>query len=110
MILSAEEFIRLRTSEVQAEYHRAAHEEAPAEVWWDLVRNYPDMKVWVVHNKTVPLSILEALSTDESVAVRGAVARKRSRDSDACPGRALKSPATTTSWLLVQVAQPGVPS
>lgn len=77
MIESAEEFIRLRTSDLKAEYDRAAHDEAPLSVWWELVRTHPDMKVWVVHNKTVPLEILDALSTDADAAVRRAVARKR---------------------------------
>ncbi len=41
------------------------------------MRKHHDMKVWVVHNKTVPLAILDALSTDDDTAVRDAVARKR---------------------------------
>jgi len=77
MIESAAEFIRLRTSEVMEEYNRAAHDEAPLEVWWELVREHPDFKVWVVHNKTVPLEILDALSRDDDAAVRCEVARKR---------------------------------
>ena len=77
MITSANEFIRLRTSELKQEYDRAASDEAPLDVWWELVRKHPDMKVWVVHNKTVPLAILDALSTDDDTAVRDAVARKR---------------------------------
>lgn len=77
MITSAKEFIRLRTSELKEEYDCAANDQAPLDVWWELVRNHPDMKVWVVHNKTVPLEILYALSTDQDTTVRGAVARKR---------------------------------
>lgn len=77
MIASATEFIKLRTSDRKEDYDRAAHEEAPLEVWWQLVREHPEMKTWVVHNKTVPLEILDALSTDEEPAIREAVARKR---------------------------------
>jgi hypothetical protein len=77
MIESAEEFVRLRTSDVKDEYDRAAHDDAPPEVWWELVRDHPDMKIWVVANKTVPLAVLEALSTDDDPSVRDAVARKR---------------------------------
>src|SRR5687768_12018487 len=77
MIRSVEEFIRLRMSDVKDEYDRAAHEDAPTEVWWELVREHPDMKIWVVANKTVPLAVLEALSTDDDASVRDAVARKR---------------------------------
>jgi hypothetical protein len=35
------------------------------------------MKIWVAHNKTVPLSILNRLSEDEDPRVREAVAVKR---------------------------------
>ena len=35
------------------------------------------MKFWVVHNKTVPLEILDALSIDADTRVRSAVAGKR---------------------------------
>jgi len=77
MIESADEFIRLRTSDLKEEYDRATYDDAPLDVWWELIRKHPDMKVWVVHNKTVPLEILDALSTDEDGSVRCAVAMKR---------------------------------
>ena len=77
MIKSVDEFIRLRESEDPDEYHRAAHEEAPIEVWVELIDAHPDMRFWVVHNKTVPLSILATLSKDPTSRVRGIVAGKR---------------------------------
>jgi antirestriction protein ArdC len=93
VIATAAEFVRLRTSEDPSEYGRAAQEEAPDSVWLELIHDYPEMRRWVAHNKTVPLSILEVLSRDESAAVRSAVADKRklttelrrllSQDSDA---------------------------
>jgi len=77
VIDSAQEFIRLRTSELPEEYRRAAHEEAPNAVWRELVANHPEMREWVAHNKTVPVDILELLHTDSSTEVRCTVARKR---------------------------------
>lgn len=77
MITSAAEFIALRTSTVKDEYDRAAHDEAPLEVWRELVREYPAMRTWVAHNKTVPIEILETLAGDASAEVRSSVARKR---------------------------------
>ena len=77
MITSAKEFIRLRTSEDKEDYDRAAMEEAPSNVWWELVRDHPEMRSWVAHNKTVPLEVLETLAGDADPAVRGVVARKR---------------------------------
>lgn len=77
MIKTVEEFIRLRTSENEEEYLRAAHEEAPIEVWEKLIKEHEDMKVWVARNKKVPLSILEILSNDPDPQVRSSVAVKR---------------------------------
>lgn len=77
MLESAQEFIRLRTSELPDDYHRAAHEEASDTVWRELVADHPEMRLWVAHNKTVPVAILELLHTDSSADVRCTVARKR---------------------------------
>src|SRR5262245_28059084 len=77
MILTAEEFARLRYSDDPAEYNRAAHEEAPLEVWLAVIERYPDLREWVAHNKSVPLSILERLATDPDDKVRWTVATKR---------------------------------
>jgi hypothetical protein len=80
MIFSAEEFVRLRTSERREEYRRAAHEEATLDVWHDIVVRFPDMRRWVAHNKTVPLEILRKLACDEDWRVRRMVASKRKLD------------------------------
>ncbi len=77
MIHTAEEFVRLRTSENPDEYYRAAHEEAPIEVWLEVIRRFPDMREWVAHNKTVPIEILDVLSNDTDENVRLMVAAKR---------------------------------
>jgi hypothetical protein len=77
MIASPEEFIRLRTSELKEEQDRATYESADATVWIDLITNFPEYKVWIIHNKTISLEILEALAQDEDAEVREAVARKR---------------------------------
>lgn len=80
MILSASEFVRLRMSKDPEEYNRAALDEANEEVWIDIIENYPDMKVWVAHNKTIPLTILTRLSDDPDIKVRFVVAFKRKLD------------------------------
>lgn len=77
LITSAEEFVRLRTSDLPEEYGLAAEDEAPSTVWLDVISRFPEMKEWVVHNKTVPLEILELLARDDSVSVRATVADKR---------------------------------
>jgi hypothetical protein len=77
MIKSAEEFIRLRTSEIKEEYDRSAHDTADISTWTDVIEKYPDFKEWVIHNKTVPIEILETLTLDNDPKIRIAVARKR---------------------------------
>jgi hypothetical protein len=76
MIRSAQEFIALRTSESPADYLRAATESAPIEVWRHVIRDFPSMRIWVVHNKKVPMEILSSLARDSSVEVRVSVAIK----------------------------------
>jgi len=77
MILSAKEFLYLRTSGDPEKYDRAASEEAPDSVWHEIIELHPSMRCWVAHNKTVPIPILAILATDEHEAVRSAVAQKR---------------------------------
>lgn len=77
MIQSAEEFYRLRVSDNPEDYRRAAHDSASEAVWRNVIRQYPDMKKWVVHNKTVPIPILELLAEDADEEVRWFVATKR---------------------------------
>lgn len=76
MISSASEFAQLRSSQLKEEYDRAAHEEASLEVWRDVIENYPELRKWVAHNKTVPLEILQELCKFD-VEVRFFVASKR---------------------------------
>ncbi len=77
MIHSAEEFFALPTSSVPEEYRRAAHEEASPGVWHDVMERYPQLRSWVAHNKTVPLTVLVLLASDQDPDVRSAVADKR---------------------------------
>ena len=77
MIKSAEEFVRLRESEIQEEQHRASNDSAELEIWYEVIRKYPEFKEWVIHNKTIPIEILELLAEDKDPRVRSEVARKR---------------------------------
>ena len=77
MIKSADEFIKLRTSDLLEEYERAGNDPADIATWREVIEKHPDFKVWVIHNKTVPIEILETLTFDDHPDVRSAVARKR---------------------------------
>lgn len=76
MIRSAQEFVKLRTSEKQEDYLRAANESAKTSVWFEVIDTYPEMKRWVAHNKTVPLEVLHKLARDADPNVRAFVASK----------------------------------
>jgi hypothetical protein len=76
VIESAEEFVRLRTSEDPDEYGRAAQDHASEGTWREVIARFPDMRVWVAQNKTVPLSILEELRNDPDLNVRSMVRAK----------------------------------
>ncbi|WP_176014127.1 hypothetical protein [Victivallis sp. Marseille-Q1083] len=80
MIESAEEFVRLRESEIEEEYERAATDELPLNVCLDIIARFPHKKQWVVINKTVPIEILELLADDEDVRFEVATKRKLTRD------------------------------
>ena len=77
MITSADEFVRLRTSEIKEECDRATNDIADISTWTEFIDRYPDYKQWVVNNKTFPVEILEILTLDKDPDVRCAVARKR---------------------------------
>jgi hypothetical protein len=82
MIESADDFVRLRNSSDPREYRRAAVEEASVEVWREVVDRYPEERVGVVQNKTVPLAVLEMLLDDPDTRVRFMVAMKRKLSPD----------------------------
>ena len=82
MINSAEEFVKLRCSECQQDYLKAAHDSASLEVWMEVVSKFPHMKVWVAHNKTVPIEVLRYLASDADWRVRHAVATKNKLSND----------------------------
>lgn len=53
MIYTAEEFVRLRESEIPEEYLRAAWDEVPLEVWIEVIENHPKMRFWVAQSKSL---------------------------------------------------------
>ena len=76
MIQTAEEFVELRANNDP----RATHDEAALPVWLEIIEKYPEMREWVVHNKTVPLPILRLLAKDSDPRVRLSIAMKRKCD------------------------------
>ncbi|MYT26436.1 hypothetical protein GTW69_40275 [Streptomyces sp. SID7760] len=82
MIETADEFVRLCNSSDPSERRRAAFEEAPTQVWMEVIDRYPEERVAVVQNKTVPLAVLEVMIDDPDTRVRFMVAMKRKLSPD----------------------------
>jgi hypothetical protein len=80
MIRSVAEFVYLRSSEKPEDQERASTDAADDAVWLSVIKYHPDLRRWVAHNKTVPLSIIRLLIDDPDPATRSWVARKRKLD------------------------------
>jgi hypothetical protein len=77
MITSAEEFVRLRSSDLKDEYLQAAHDSADIQVWLEVIEKYPDFQEWVAHNKTIPEEIIVLLSDSLDARIKSIIAAKR---------------------------------
>lgn len=106
MITSADEFVRLRTSEDRDEYHRAAHDEAPLAVWEEVLERFPDMHFWVAQNKQVPTEILRRLAESPDPHVREMVARKGKLPPDLFPVLARDPDASVRAAIAVNRKTP----
>ena len=82
MILSAEEFVRLRESEDPSEYIRSGVDTAELSVWLDIIYKHPEMKVWVARNRTVPPEVIRLLAKDNDPLVSGSISRKYPLEDD----------------------------
>ena len=82
MINSAEDFVRLRNSLDPALYERRRQGRGTLDVWRDIIERFPEMRLWVAYNKTVPLEVLEVLARDRDPRVRLMVAAKNKLTAD----------------------------
>ena len=80
MIKTAQEFKILLESENNEKRLLARNLDAKVEVWHEVIDKYPELKEWVVLNKTIQLEILKILAKDPNESVRATVARKRKID------------------------------
>ncbi|GAA5482582.1 hypothetical protein Hsar01_01805 [Haloferula sargassicola] len=115
MISTAQEFLALMRSEDPDDYHRFRYDEAPIEVWREIITRYSLANEWVARNKTAPVEILEAISSDPRVVVRTEVAMTRritpdiqarlAVDSDASVRNALANNAKVSESILEQLSE-----
>lgn len=102
-------------SEDPSDYHRSRYDEAPIEVWWELIARYSLANEWVARNKTSPVEILRELSRDPRVVVRTEVAMTRrisldiqaclAADADSSVRNALANNAKVADEILAQLAE-----
>ncbi len=82
MITSAEEFVRLRQSEVTADYERAATDSASDDVWLEVIESFGVFASWVAHNKSISETIIRKLYSLDNLDVQLVLASKRRTPSD----------------------------
>ncbi|NEX91876.1 hypothetical protein [Caulobacter sp. 17J65-9] len=75
-IESAEEFRRLRLSNSKEEYARSAWAAAPDAVWTEVIDRWPELRVWVAHNRSIPAHVIDRLAADPDPDVRTRIAEK----------------------------------
>lgn len=115
MISTAQEFLALMRSEDPDDYHRFRYDEAPIEVWREIITRYSLANEWVARNKTAPVEILEEISSDPRVVVRTEVAMTRritpniqerlAADADASVRNALANNAKVSDSILEKLAE-----
>ncbi len=82
MIQSPDEFAALINENSGESRFRARSDTASVKVWSDVIEQFPELKIDVIWNKTVPIEILDRLSLDSNSEVRGWVATKRKLTQD----------------------------
>ncbi|MGK0185361.1 MAG: hypothetical protein ACI9R3_001138 [Verrucomicrobiales bacterium] len=103
-------------SEDPDDYHRFRHDEAPIEVWRELITRYSLANDWVARNKTAPIEILREIASDSRVVVRTNVAMTRritediqeklARDTDSSVRNALANKKVSDSVLALLADDP----
>ncbi|MFN9340176.1 MAG: hypothetical protein ACK6BZ_11875 [Candidatus Kapaibacterium sp.] len=76
MIKTVNEFIAFIQSDNTTDQFRARYDNADIKIWLEIIKNYPDFKTWVIHNKTVQIEILEILCADKDPNIRSDIAKK----------------------------------
>lgn len=77
MINSAEEFIHLINSSIEADKSRAIIEEAGDSVWLDVISEYPDYEIFILQNLTIKPNLIKFLSNSKNWRIRHGIAKKR---------------------------------
>lgn len=77
MISNINEYLYLAASDIKSDNNRIINEELSSDLISELIKNYPERKSWLIHNKFIPAKILEELATDDNDDVRFTIALKK---------------------------------
>lgn len=77
MISHINEYLYLADSDNKTDNNRIINEELSSELISEIIKNYPERKSWLIHNKFIPVKILEELATDDNDDVRFTIALKK---------------------------------
>lgn len=77
MISNIKEYLYLAASDIKSDNNRIINEELSSDLISELIKNYPERKSWLIHNKFIPAIILEELATDDNDDVRFTIALKK---------------------------------
>ena len=77
MISNINEYLYLADSDSKSDNDRIINEELSSDLISQIIKNYPERKSWIIHNKLIPVKILEELATDDNDDVRFIIAMKK---------------------------------
>lgn len=77
MISNINEYLYLAASDIKSDNNRIINEELSSDLISELIKNYPERKSWLIHNKFIPATILEEIATDDNDDVRFTIAIKK---------------------------------
>lgn len=77
MISNTNEFLYLAESDNKSDNKRIINEELSSKLISEMIKKYPERKSWLIHNKFIPVKILEELATDDNDDVRFTIAMKK---------------------------------
>ena len=77
MITSKDEFLRLCSSQKPEEINKSLSDNAPLVIWLEVVEAYPERRIDVAQNITIPAEVMRILASCNDPLVRSLIAQKR---------------------------------
>lgn len=85
MIRSADEFIKLCSSQDPEEINRTLSDDAAIETWVEVIKKYQERRIDVAQNRTIPYEVMRVLASCDDPTARSLIAEKRRLAPDLFP-------------------------